>query len=62
MQTRVVVRVMHPVYPTMVRWEADQGARFRDDADIQRVVAKLTAEARRRFGEAAQVIVDTRET
>lgn len=62
MQTRVVVRVMHPRYPTLVRWEADQGSRFRDAADIKRVAEKLAAEARHRFGDDARIVVDTRET
>ncbi len=62
MQTRVIVNVMHPRVPGMIRWQADRGARFRDEADIKRVTEELTAEARQRYGNDATILVDTRET
>lgn len=62
MQTRVLVSVLHPRYPGLIRWQGDRGARFRDAEDIKRVSDEMIAEAKARYGEDARIHVDTRET
>ncbi len=60
MHTRVIVSVLHPRYG-FVQSSDDQGAKFRDEADIKRVTDLMVESAKRRYGSNAQIVVETRE-
>ncbi len=61
LQTRVIVRVIHPKYGFVVSM-TDRGAKFRDSADIARVTAEMVADAQKRHGQDAKIKIDTHET
>lgn len=60
LHTRVIVKVIHPRYG-FVQSTTDQGAKFRDEADINRVTEQMVDAARRRYGANAKIEVETCE-
>jgi hypothetical protein len=60
LHTRVIVQVLHKKYG-FAQSTTDSGAKFRDEADIARVMNQLVTDAKRRFGQDARISVTTRE-
>lgn len=60
LHTRVIVKVIHPRYG-FVQSSSDQGAKFRDDADIKRVTDQMVAAAQQRYGSNAKIEIETCE-
>lgn len=61
MQTRVLIRVMHHRYRDLCTYQVDVGAKFRDEADIAAVTAAEVNKAKAKYGETADIRVETRE-
>lgn len=61
MQTRVILKVLHPKHGFAVLTQ-DRGARFRDAEHIKLITDELVADAKRRHGEHAKIKIETRET